>query len=76
MDAASPRPAQSAALPRIKSPCISVCTVNPATRHCDGCGRTLKEIAQWSRLDDATRAAIMAELPERREKLAAGDAPT
>jgi predicted Fe-S protein YdhL (DUF1289 family) len=28
-----------------------------------GCGRTLSEIAQWTRLTDAERAAIMAALP-------------
>jgi predicted Fe-S protein YdhL (DUF1289 family) len=32
---------------------------------CEGCGRTLKEIAQWSGLDDADRQAIMADLPRR-----------
>ena len=32
-------------LPRIKSPCVNICTVNAETRHCEGCGRTLREIA-------------------------------
>lgn len=32
---------------------------------CLGCGRTLAEIAGWSRLTDERRAAIMAELPAR-----------
>lgn len=56
-------------LPRIKSPCVSVCTVNAETRQCDGCGRTLKEIARWSRMTDDERADVMAELPERRAAL-------
>jgi predicted Fe-S protein YdhL (DUF1289 family) len=30
----------------------------------------LPEIAQWSRLDDAARATIMADLPARRAKIA------
>lgn len=64
-------PASAPPLPRIKSPCVSVCTVNPETRHCDGCGRTLKEIARWSRLTDDERATVMAELPGRRARLAA-----
>ncbi len=57
------------ALPRIKSPCVSICSVNPATRHCDGCARTLKEIAQWSRMTDAERAEVMADLPARKARL-------
>ena len=58
-------------LPRIESPCVSICSINPETRCCDGCGRTLKEIAKWSRLTDAERTTIMAELPARRARLAA-----
>lgn len=30
-----------------------------------GCGRTLAEIGNWSRYDDATRQAVMASLPAR-----------
>ena len=49
----------------LDTPCIQVCVVDPATRLCTGCGRTLAEIAQWSRLDAVERRRIMAELPER-----------
>lgn len=38
---------------------------------CLGCFRTLDEIARWSRLSDAERESVMAELPSRRESLAA-----
>lgn len=62
-------PIRQSSLPRIKSPCVSVCTVNPATRHCDGCARSLREIAQWSRMSDDERATVMAELPARMERL-------
>jgi predicted Fe-S protein YdhL (DUF1289 family) len=37
---------------------------------CVGCGRTLKEIAAWTELDEAARLAIMAELPRRLESAA------
>ena len=49
----------------IESPCIRVCTVDGMTSLCMGCGRTLKEIASWSRYSDEERAAIMAALPAR-----------
>ncbi|MBD3844330.1 DUF1289 domain-containing protein [Bosea sp. SSUT16] len=47
------------------TPCIKVCVIDPASGLCEGCGRRLDEIAQWSSLSEAERLAIMAELPER-----------
>jgi predicted Fe-S protein YdhL (DUF1289 family) len=39
--------------------------MDPRTNLCFGCGRTLPEIARWSRMDSAERRAIMAQLPAR-----------
>lgn len=39
--------------------------MDPATGYCEGCLRTLAEIASWSRLSDAERERVMAELPAR-----------
>ncbi|MCB8820009.1 DUF1289 domain-containing protein [Microvirga rosea] len=50
---------------RASSPCIRVCTLDPATGLCEGCGRTREEIAQWFRLTEEERLRIMAGLPER-----------
>ncbi|WP_442864926.1 DUF1289 domain-containing protein [Bosea sp. NBC_00550] len=47
------------------TPCIKVCVIDPASKLCEGCGRTLAKIAQWGRLSEAERLKIMAELPER-----------
>jgi predicted Fe-S protein YdhL (DUF1289 family) len=55
----------------IASPCLQVCVVDGRSRHCVGCYRTLPEIARWSRLTDAERAAIMRVLPARGERLRA-----
>jgi predicted Fe-S protein YdhL (DUF1289 family) len=49
----------------VSSPCIRICVIDPASKLCEGCGRTLQEIAQWSRLSEAERLAIMALLNER-----------
>ena len=49
----------------IRSPCIRLCTLDPERRTCLGCGRTLDEIAAWTRYSEAEREAIMARLPER-----------
>jgi uncharacterized protein len=35
-------------------------------RYCLGCRRTLGEIARWSQMTDAERAAVVAQLPARR----------
>lgn len=49
----------------IETPCIKVCTVDPASGLCVGCGRSLDEIARWSTMDAAERRRIMAELATR-----------
>ena len=50
----------------IKSPCINVCKMNATSGLCQGCSRTLDEIAAWSRLDDAARSTILAAVAVRR----------
>ena len=39
-------------------------------RYCMGCKRTLGEIARWSEMTDAERAAIKAQLPARHSDIA------
>ena len=50
----------------VASPCNSVCTIDAATGLCEGCLRTLDEIALWSTLDDAARRSVIAAIGERR----------
>lgn len=47
------------------TPCIKVCVIDPVSKLCEGCGRTLAEIAQWGRLSESERLTIMAALPKR-----------
>jgi hypothetical protein len=56
----------------MESPCIKICAIDPATRLCAGCVRTLDEIALWSRLTESQRRHIMAQLPARRRMHPAG----
>jgi predicted Fe-S protein YdhL (DUF1289 family) len=49
----------------MESPCIKVCVIDKASGLCAGCGRTLQEIATWSRLTPAERRRIMDSLPVR-----------
>jgi uncharacterized protein len=48
------------------SPCISICRMDEATGWCEGCLRTIDEIAVWSLLDDGERQQVNAQLGQRR----------
>ncbi len=49
----------------IDSPCVRVCVVQPETRLCTGCLRTIDEITDWTRMTPEMRSEIMADLPGR-----------
>jgi predicted Fe-S protein YdhL (DUF1289 family) len=51
----------------VASPCVDVCRMNPATGFCDGCLRTIDEIAAWSSLDDDAKRAVLARVDSRRQ---------
>ena len=59
----------------IATPCVQVCVVDGASSLCLGCYRTLAEIAGWSAMTDAERAAIMAALPGRERQVLDGEQP-
>ena len=40
------------------SPCINICRMHEASGLCEGCLRTLDEIAAWSTLDDEAKRAV------------------
>lgn len=50
----------------VASPCTSVCRMDARTGWCEGCLRTLDEIAAWSKLDDADKRQVCLLLDERR----------
>ncbi|MDB5913987.1 MAG: hypothetical protein JWP22_2662 [Ramlibacter sp.] len=54
-------------LPHAPSPCISVCRMDAVTGLCEGCLRTLDEIAEWGGATDAQRRATWARLLQRVE---------
>jgi len=51
----------------IPSPCISVCRMDARSGWCEGCMRTIDEIAGWSTMDDGQKRRIWQLLPQRRE---------
>lgn len=49
----------------MQTPCIHICSIDPATGFCTGCGRTLHEIGNWMSYSDEERHRIMAVLAAR-----------
>ena len=63
----------------VASPCISVCRMDEASGWCEGCLRTLDEIAVWSMLEDDDKRAVLLDLTRRRvlwRRLRASITPT
>jgi uncharacterized protein len=54
----------------VPSPCIDVCRMDARTGLCEGCLRTLDEIAAWAALTDAMKREVLANLEARRAALA------
>ncbi|WP_188639285.1 DUF1289 domain-containing protein [Vreelandella lutescens] len=44
--------------PRPLSPCIHVCQIEPSTSVCQGCGRTLDEIACWGSMTEVEKTPV------------------
>ncbi|MCK0094885.1 DUF1289 domain-containing protein [Yoonia sp. F2084L] len=53
----------------IESPCVKVCVIEPKSRLCTGCLRSIDEIGGWSRMTAAARSEVMDELPSRAGKI-------
>ena len=54
----------------VPSPCTSVCRMNPENRWCEGCLRTIDEIARWGGASDQWKLAVWAEIGRRRARAA------
>lgn len=49
----------------VPSPCISVCRMDPASGLCQGCWRTLDEIAAWSSMRDEDKRVVWVRIAQR-----------
>ncbi|NOV27948.1 DUF1289 domain-containing protein [Cupriavidus necator] len=54
----------------VPSPCRNVCRMDAASGYCEGCLRTIEEIAAWSSAGDDDKRRIWAQLPQRAARLA------
>ena len=53
----------------VPSPCVSVCRMNARSGLCEGCARTLDEIARWSTMAECDRRAVWARIEHRAQAL-------
>ena len=49
----------------VPSPCLSVCRLDERSSLCVGCLRTLAEIGAWSRMSDADKRVVWAQIAQR-----------
>ncbi|MCW2307628.1 DUF1289 domain-containing protein [Rhodobium gokarnense] len=59
----------------VPSPCMNICRIDAASGFCEGCGRTIEEIARWSSYSDAERRAVLKELEGREIPAGATNTP-
>jgi predicted Fe-S protein YdhL (DUF1289 family) len=48
------------------SPCLGICLMDPRTRMCRGCLRTIEEIAGWHAASPSEKRAMLERLAARR----------
>ena len=51
---------------------MGVCVVNPQTQLCDGCYRTLEEIAAWWDYTPAQKRTVLEQLEQRQARILDG----
>ena len=55
----------AASVPDVPSPCVSVCRMDARTQLCEGCYRTLDEIAAWSQMEDDDKREVWRLIAQR-----------
>ena len=50
----------------VASPCVNVCRMDANSGYCEGCHRSLEEIAFWSEYSADEKRAVLALLPARK----------
>ena len=50
---------------QVPSPCISICRMDAVTGLCEGCFRTLDEIAAWGGMPDARKRQVWEAIVKR-----------
>jgi len=54
------------------SPCVGVCRINASNTLCDGCFRSIAEIAAWRDMPSAGKRTLLEQLAARKLRARAG----
>lgn len=54
------------------SPCVGICVISPKTQWCEGCYRTLDEIAGWWDYSPDQKHTVLAQLDNRLARIMDG----
>lgn len=65
MSAPSPRTVPVPDEGPVPSPCIGICRMDAKTGLCEGCQRTIDEIARWSGGSEAWKRSVWEEIARR-----------
>ncbi|MDP3760744.1 MAG: DUF1289 domain-containing protein [Ramlibacter sp.] len=49
----------------VPSPCVSICRMDPVSELCEGCFRTLDEIALWGRMAEESKREVWRAIGQR-----------
>jgi uncharacterized protein len=52
-------------MPKVSSPCVKICVLDPVHRICMGCGRTSAEIGGWLNMTETDRQIVIKQLGQR-----------
>lgn len=53
----------------LRSPCVSICRMDVASGYCEGCYRTIEEIADWGMMSDDRKREVWQALRQRQAAL-------
>lgn len=59
----------------VPSPCLSVCRMDRDRAVCEGCWRSIEEIAAWSRMADADKLVVWERIEARQREAQALTSP-
>jgi len=52
----------------VPSPCVKICVLDPRTRMCRGCYRTIDEVAEWVEYTPEEKLAVLERVAQRRKE--------
>lgn len=52
----------------VPSPCVKICVLDPDTRMCRGCFRSIDEVAEWVEYSPEEKLAVLERIAQRKKE--------